>query len=117
MATMASPVVGYNFKVVLFGEECVGKTSVALRYIEDKFNDKHISTLQIKMSFLNKKLNINEKRVDLGIWDQAGQEKFHEPIYYTMPNGAILVYDITNEDTFQEVKNWVKATRFLLYLV
>jgi Ras-related protein Rab-21 len=38
---------GYNFKVVLLGEGCVGKTSVMLRYVEDKFNDKHISTLQV----------------------------------------------------------------------
>lgn len=38
---------GYNFKVVLLGEGCVGKTSVALRYVEDKFNDKHITTLQV----------------------------------------------------------------------
>lgn len=38
---------GYNFKVVLLGEGCVGKTSVALRYVEDKFNDRHISTLQV----------------------------------------------------------------------
>lgn len=39
---------GYNFKVVLLGEGCVGKTSVALRYVEGKFNDKHISTLQVR---------------------------------------------------------------------
>lgn len=39
---------GYNFKVVLLGEGCVGKTSVALRYVENKFNDRHISTLQVK---------------------------------------------------------------------
>lgn len=38
----------YNFKVVLLGEGCVGKTSLALRYVEDKFNDKHISTVQVK---------------------------------------------------------------------
>lgn len=56
-------------------------------------------------SFLNKKLNINGKRVNLAIWDTAGQEKFHAlgPIYYRMSNGAILVYDITDEDTFQKV--------------
>ena len=50
---MASPVVGtgYNFKVVLLGEGCVGKTSVALRYVEDKFNDKHITTLQVNPPF------------------------------------------------------------------
>ncbi|KAI4487458.1 PREDICTED: ras-related protein Rab-21 [Polistes canadensis] len=105
---------GYNFKVVLLGEGCVGKTSVALRYVEDKFNDKHVTTVQA--SFLNKKLNINGKRVNLAIWDTAGQEKFHAlgPIYYRMSNGAILVYDITDEDTFQKVKNWVKELKKML---
>ena len=42
---------GYNFKVVLLGEGCVGKTSVVLRYVEDKFNDKHVSTLQVQLLF------------------------------------------------------------------
>lgn len=37
----------YNFKVVLLGEGCVGKTSVVLRYIEDKFNENHLTTLQV----------------------------------------------------------------------
>nr|CAD7571367.1 unnamed protein product [Timema californicum] len=105
---------GYNFKVVLLGEGCVGKTSVILRYVEDKFNDKHITTLQA--SFLNKKINISGKRVNLSIWDTAGQERFHAlgPIYYRMSNGAILVYDITDEDSFQKVKNWVKELKKML---
>ncbi|KDR21730.1 ras-related protein Rab-21 [Zootermopsis nevadensis] len=104
----------YNFKVVLLGEGCVGKTSVMLRYVEDKFNEKHITTLQA--SFLNKKINLGGKRVNLSIWDTAGQEKFHAlgPIYYRMSNGAILVYDITDEDSFQKVKNWVKELKKML---
>ncbi|XP_022527246.1 ras-related protein Rab-21 isoform X2 [Astyanax mexicanus] len=84
----------YSFKVVLLGEGCVGKTSLVLRYCENKFNDKHITTLQ----------------------DTAGQERFHAlgPIYYRDSNGAILVYDITDEDSFQKVKNWVKELRKML---
>lgn len=60
-------------------------------------------------SFLNKKLNIAGRRVSLAIWDTAGQERFHAlgPIYYRMSNGAILVYDITDEDSFQKVKKIV----------
>jgi len=56
-------------------------------------------------SFLTKKLNIGGKRVNLSIWDTAGQERFHAlgPIYYRMSNGAILVYDITDEETFLKV--------------
>lgn len=103
-----------SFKVVLLGEGCVGKTSLVLRYVENKFNEKHFSTLQA--SFLNKRLNIAGKRINLAIWDTAGQERFHAlgPIYYRDSNGAILVYDITDEDSFTKVKNWVKELRKML---
>ncbi|CAD5125065.1 DgyrCDS13306 [Dimorphilus gyrociliatus] len=101
----------FNFKVVLLGEGAVGKTSLVIRYIEDKFNDKHVSTLQAHFS--TKKVNIDNTRVNLAIWDTAGQERFHAlgPIYYRDSNGAVLVYDITDEDSFQRVKNWVKELR------
>lgn len=104
----------FNFKVVLLGEGCVGKTSLVMRYCGDTFNDKHASTLQA--SFLKKRLNINNKRVEIAIWDTAGQERFHAlgPIYYRDSNGAILVYDITDEDSFAKVKNWVKELKKML---
>lgn len=112
---MASPANGIkNFKVVLLGEGCVGKTSLVLRYVEDKFNNNHLQTIQA--SFLNKKINIDGKRLNLAIWDTAGQEKFHAlgPIYYRSSNGAVLVYDITDEKSFQQVKTWVKELRKML---
>ncbi|KAG9272101.1 ras-related protein Rab-21-like [Astyanax mexicanus] len=104
----------FSFKVVLLGEGRVGKTSVILRYCENKFYDKHISTLQA--SFFNKKLNIAGNRVNLSIWDTAGQERFHAlgPIYYRESNGAVLLYDITDPDSFQKVKLWVKELRRIL---
>lgn len=65
---------------------------------------------------MNKKLNIDGSRINLSIWDTAGQEKFHAlgPIYYRSSNGAVLVYDITDQDSFQKVKNWVKELRKML---
>nr|ACO11277.1 Ras-related protein Rab-21 [Caligus rogercresseyi] len=106
--------VNYNFKVVLLGEGCVGKTSCVLRYVDDQFNDRHITTLQA--SFLNKRLNVRGKRVNLSIWDTAGQERFHAlgPIYYRDANGAILVYDISDLDSFRKVKVWIKELRKML---
>lgn len=103
-----------SFKVVLLGEGAVGKTSLVLRYVENKFNDKHISTLQA--SFLEKRLNIAGRRVNLALWDTAGQERFHAlgPIYYRDSHGALLVYDITDEDSFKKVKTWVKELRKML---
>lgn len=104
----------FTFKVVLLGEGCVGKTSLVMRYCQNTFADKHVSTLQA--SFLKKRMNVNNKRVDLAIWDTAGQERFHAlgPIYYRESNGAVLVYDITDEDSFAKVKNWVKELKKML---
>ena len=67
-------------------------------------------------SFLSKKLNIRGKRVNLSIWDTAGQERFHAlgPIYYRDANGAVLVYDITDADSFTKVKTWIKELRKML---
>jgi len=104
-----------NFKVVLLGEGCVGKTSLVLRFVEGKFNSKHESTLQA--SFLTKKITLeNGQIIQLNIWDTAGQERFHAlgPIYYRGAQGAILVYDITDQDSFQKVKNWVKELKRML---
>lgn len=101
----------YQFKIVLLGEGCVGKTSLMLRYIEDKFNDKHLSTIQA--AFLKKKIKIGNNQVELSIWDTAGQERYHalSPIYYRGSNGAFLVYDITDTDSFQRIKNWVRELK------
>jgi len=103
-----------NFKIVLLGEGCVGKTSLVLRYVEDKFHDKHFSTIQA--SFLTKKINLEGRRVTLAIWDTAGQERFHAlgPIYYRESHAAILVYDITDQDSFVKVQNWVKELKRIL---
>ena len=71
---------------------------------------------QFQASFLSKKLNIRGKRVNLSIWDTAGQERFHAlgPIYYRDANGAVLVYDITDADSFTKVKTWIKELRKML---
>ncbi|KAL6076940.1 Ras-related protein Rab-21 [Balamuthia mandrillaris] len=100
-----------NFKVVLLGEGSVGKTSLVTRYVQNKFNEKHVTTIQA--SFLSKRLNIDGERINLAIWDTAGQERFHAlgPIYYRESNGALLVYDITDNNSFIKVKNWVKELR------
>ncbi|XP_037726935.1 ras-related protein Rab-21 isoform X1 [Drosophila subpulchrella] len=108
-----------NFKAVLLGEElhpliagCVGKTSLVLRYMEDRFNAHHLSTLQA--SFVTRKVSLEDgRKAQLNIWDTAGQERFHAlgPIYYRGSDGALLVYDITDQDSFQKVKSWVRELR------
>mmetsp|Transcript_8924 Transcript_8924/g.11833 ORF Transcript_8924/g.11833 Transcript_8924/m.11833 type:complete len:209 (+) Transcript_8924:136-762(+) len=100
-----------RFKVVLLGEGRVGKTSILLRYIKGEYNDKQTST--ISASYLDKRVQIGAETVHLSVWDTAGQERFHAlaPIYYRDTDGALLVYDVTDEESFAKAQKWVKELR------
>uniref|UniRef100_K3WDS7 Ras-related protein Rab-21 n=1 Tax=Globisporangium ultimum (strain ATCC 200006 / CBS 805.95 / DAOM BR144) TaxID=431595 RepID=K3WDS7_GLOUD len=100
-----------KFKVVLLGEGRVGKTSILLRYIKGEYDERQVSTLQA--SYLDKRLIVDNAKVQLSLWDTAGQERFHAlgPIYYRDADGALLVYDITDEESFKKVRTWVKELR------
>lgn len=100
-----------KFKVVLLGEGRVGKTCLCLRYVNNSFASDQESTIQA--TFLEKRLNVGRQSVQLNIWDTAGQERFHAlgPIYYRDSHGALLVYDITDRDSFTKVRHWVKELR------
>lgn len=100
-----------QFKLVLLGEGRVGKTSTVLRYVHDKFDDRTQATIQA--SFLNKRISVAGENVNIAIWDTAGQERFHAlgPIYYRDADGALLVFDVTDSESFEKVKMWVKELR------
>ncbi|KAG7399497.1 Ras- protein Rab-21 [Phytophthora boehmeriae] len=100
-----------KFKVVLLGEGRVGKTSILLRYIKGEYDERQVSTLQA--SYLDKRLLVENRRVALSLWDTAGQERFHAlgPIYYRDADGALLVYDITDAESFRKVRTWVRELR------
>ncbi|XP_074599142.1 ras-related protein Rab-21-like [Brevipalpus obovatus] len=114
MSSSSSKSPSLQFKVVLLGEGCVGKTSLISRFVENKFNESHVSTLQA--SFLRKTLMIEGQSVNISIWDTAGQERFHAlgPIYYRDSNGAVVVYDVTDPDSLNKTKKWVKELKNIL---
>lgn len=103
-----------RFKIVLLGEGRVGKTSILLRYIRGEYDDRQVSTLQA--SYLDKKVVIGDTTAQLSVWDTAGQERYHAlgPIYYRDADGALLVYDITDAESFNKVKAWVKELKKIL---
>eukprot|EP01108_Squamamoeba_japonica_P009085 TRINITY_DN833_c0_g1_i1.p1 TRINITY_DN833_c0_g1~~TRINITY_DN833_c0_g1_i1.p1 ORF type:complete len:203 (+),score=35.84 TRINITY_DN833_c0_g1_i1:114-722(+) len=103
-----------TFKVVVLGEGCVGKTSISLRYCKNEFHAAHLTTIQA--AFLSKRIGVDGKRVQLNLWDTAGQERFHAiaRVYYRDAEGAVLVYDVTNYDSFKKVQSWVKELRKML---
>ena len=84
---------------------------MCLRYVKNSFSSDQASTLEA--TYLEKRLNLGKKSIKLNIWDTAGQERYHAlgPIYYRDANGALLVYDITDRDSFTKVRNWVKELR------
>lgn len=100
-----------KFKIVLLGEGRVGKTSIIVRFTRDEFHDREVSTIQAVHS--DKKIMVSGQSLQLSIWDTAGQERFHAlgPIYYRDADGALLVYDITDAESFEKVKKWVKELR------
>eukprot|EP01026_Neomeris_dumetosa_P042615 TRINITY_DN35573_c0_g1_i2.p3 TRINITY_DN35573_c0_g1~~TRINITY_DN35573_c0_g1_i2.p3 ORF type:complete len:207 (+),score=23.95 TRINITY_DN35573_c0_g1_i2:178-798(+) len=101
-----------KFKIVLLGEGRVGKTSLLVRFVQDKFPERQSATTSA--NFLSNKLQLESGReVELFIWDTAGQEKFHSlsPIYYRGAHGALLVFDILNWDSLQRVEKWVRELR------
>ncbi|KAJ8484610.1 hypothetical protein OPV22_017095 [Ensete ventricosum] len=105
---MSSRARNLTFKLVLLGDGRVGKTSLVLRYVNNVFSEKQETTVQA--SYLTKRLVIGGVPITLSIWDTAGQERFHAlgPIYYRDADAALLVYDITDTDTFLRVRKWVK---------
>ncbi|CAI5439948.1 unnamed protein product [Caenorhabditis angaria] len=94
--------------MVLLGESAVGKSSLVLRFVKGQFHEYQEST--IGAAFLTQTVCLEEATVKFEIWDTAGQERYHSlaPMYYRGSQAAIVVYDITNQESFQKAKNWVK---------
>ena len=98
--------------MVLLGEGRVGKTSLLVRFVSNAFDESQAPT--VRATYLSKTLRLeNDARATLNVWDTAGQERFHAlgPIYYRDADAAVLVYDITDADSFARAKAWVKELR------
>mmetsp|Transcript_76486 Transcript_76486/g.93939 ORF Transcript_76486/g.93939 Transcript_76486/m.93939 type:complete len:207 (+) Transcript_76486:120-740(+) len=97
----------YLFKLVLIGDSGVGKSCLLLRFADDSFTDSYISTIGVDFRF--RTVNIDMKTVKLQIWDTAGQERFRTitSAYYRGAHGIIMVYDVTNFESFEHVEEWL----------
>ncbi|KAH9955551.1 P-loop containing nucleoside triphosphate hydrolase protein [Russula dissimulans] len=103
---------GIDAKVVVMGNSGVGKTSLLQRYTQNKFDPKN-ATSTTGAFFVAKKVTLNGVKVRLQLWDTAGQERFRSmaPMYYRGANAALLLYDITNHVSFQDVRGWLKELK------
>ena len=97
----------FIFKVLFLGNSNVGKSSLFLRFVDDIWNDTFVPTIGV--DFKIKTLEIDQKKVKLQIWDTAGQERFKNIIssYYRGVHGILLIYDVTDKDSFKNLNNWL----------
>jgi Ras-related protein Rab-8A len=98
----------YLIKLLMIGDSGVGKSCLLLRFSDDSFTTSFITTIGI--DFKIKTVEIDGKRVKLQIWDTAGQERFRTitTAYYRGAMGILLVYDITDEQSFLNIRNWIR---------
>jgi len=116
MALSKNNAFDYLVKLIIIGDTGVGKTCFLLRFAEDSFTSSHIATIgnflphSLGIDFKIKTINVDGKNVKLQIWDTAGQERFRTitQTYYKGAMGVILTYDCTREDSFDNVRNWIK---------
>ena len=101
----------YLLKILLVGNSGVGKTSMASRATNDTFETEVASTLGI--DFRTKFVDVLGKTVKLQLWDTSGQERYLAVTtsFYRGANGALLVYDITDEKSLQDVTSWLNSVR------
>lgn len=96
-------------KLLLVGDSGVGKSCLLLRFVEDKFNPSFITTIGI--DFKIRTIESKGKKVKLQVWDTAGQERFRTitTAYYRGAMGIVLIYDVTDARTFENVENWFET--------
>lgn len=97
-----------HFKLVLLGDTAVGKSCLVVRFVRDEFFEYQEPT--IGAAFLTQTVKLDTTTVKFEIWDTAGQERYRSlaPMYYRGAAAAIVVFDVTNADSFEGAKSWVR---------
>ena len=107
---MATPGINYDYllKYIIIGDAAVGKSNLLLRFAQGDFKTEY--QLTIGVEFGAKNIDLNNKKFRLQIWDTAGQENYRSitRAYYKNSVCAILVYDISNRESFEHISNWVE---------
>ncbi|NHI92406.1 MAG: GTP-binding protein [Candidatus Lokiarchaeota archaeon] len=101
----------WSFKIIIVGDPAVGKTSLLVRSIENKFEEEYLSTIGV--DFYIKDINIENEAIKMQIWDTGGEEKYSSvrPSYYMNAVGAIIVYDVTKPSTFRSIPRWMSEVQ------
>jgi Ras-related protein Rab-1A len=106
--TADGPDYEYLFKLLLIGNSGVGKSCILMRYADNSFTENFFNTIGV--DFKIKTITLNDQVIKMQIWDTAGQDRFRTltSSYYRGAHGIIIVYDVTNKDSFDNVKQWMQ---------
>ena len=98
-------------QILLLGDMAVGKTCLINRYTNGVFKEEYIST--VGFDYYTKQEEINNKTVQVKLWDTAGQERFKTltPSFLRNAEGVIIVFDVTSQDSFDNVKGWINSIK------
>ena len=96
-----------DLKILLVGDSSVGKSSILSKYIDDIFEENRISTIGVEYKV--KSLIINERKINLRIWDSSGQDKFRSITqnFFRNADGILFIFDLTEKNSFEGVKQWL----------
>ena len=103
-----------KLKLMILGDSNVGKSSILRKYCKNEFNGSYVATIGI--DFQIKYLNIDGKKIKLQIWDTAGQERYRVVTknYFNTSDGFLIIYDITNRESFLNINNWIEQINTLV---
>ena len=101
----------FKFKLVLVGEKATGKSSLVLRYVNGYFSKNLVTTLGA--AFMTQTLAFDDAIVKFEIWDTGGEERFRclAPMYYRTAQAAVVVYDVTSYNSFEQAQYWISELR------
>ena len=101
----------YTIKLLVVGDSSVGKTNFITMFIENKFNQTYMTTSG--MDLKTSSIVVKNKKIRVQLWDTAGQEKYRAITknLFLKVQGALVVYDITNDNSFTNLKTWVKSIK------
>jgi Ras-related protein Rab-11A len=99
------------FKILIIGDSTTGKTNILSKYLHNKFDKSSKATIGVELG--RKTYTIKNNKVEAQIWDTAGQERYRSmtKAYYKGALGALIVYDITKKETFDNIENWIADLR------
>lgn len=103
-----------SYKIVIIGDSGVGKSSLLVRFVRNEFHAQTRST--ISAAYLTRRVETEKRTVNFEIWDTAGQERFRSlntDMYFRGASGAVIVYDITDKESFKNARGWFTQLKML----